>query len=1335
MDRWWMRYFNRITGNPFVEPQDQTQLKNYNDFLTAVTVNRDSLTPLEKRLLKQAKSAIGDVPLRRDMIRRTGTRLDQRVIDLATEYSSIRNRYFMAMSKIGIEDSMSPTEKDAIRLRNRTQYGILEKPESVLTADRIKRNFADFEQKGPRSATDRELMRSTTARAIQILEEGGVVPRNALTTSDFQALMWFYEKDLMLNLGANPGTGEMNDFVDGAIEALRKENIDDNTIAEALPDTERGRLASGADARREDGEPRESVAQTRNKLARFKSVKEKNDITRKQAEQIKKELDRGREPFYSMGFIPEEMERDRANFETSVRADVQNFQHKFNYSASSDFVAKILQGVKVGQSFNLGYSEEKAKQLSDLFIRKIQDRMIPVSRMVDELQEKGFKFTDAMNPVLQARLMQGKANEEVEEKRETLHKDVVETIGKLRFTDADLESLKRASNEATDPDQGGEGYIEVVMKDFMPSFWRRMLFGTPSKKLVMAETYLYALHAKERNNYVRQIDKNFINKFRDRGSGMSDREADAILNWFRNQERELPTLNDLRNKVQKIIDDTNEVRRTSGLQAMFLRGSNWTNYIPLRGAFDPEDETVDFNNAGNRKAPLFGSKGREDPVVKGRIDYAPNLIVNLFTQNANSIMRAAQNRVGQTVVDMIREDPVLLQEFATIQDVVPERMFVDARTGLLSKRPATRDDVAKDKNNLIVKENGNEIVVRFNSPVVAGAFRGDTGAGDAANNSYMRMANKFNRYLSSINTTFNPEFIFPNFLRDLQTAAINIDQYEGEALKRQVISKTASMAKAIFDAIQSNDYSSENAQIYRAFVKAGGKNVTNQMTTLGDQIADIENTLNLISEGGAKGKLNQMKENWAGKKVTSLLSTVENLNTAAENAVRVSTFKTLLDTGRYTEEQAALAAREITVNFARGGELKPIFNSLYLFFNASLQGTFALAEAATRSSKVRKLWVGLVFAGIFFDQVNALFSDEDEDGILVYDKTTDFTLEHNILIPNFAAKAMDFASGENVIQKASLSIPLPYGVNLGFNVGRSISRRLRGAYTPAQTTSSIMSTTFEALNPLGGAESWGNLVLPTVADPVWSLARNINYDRTPIYKQVSQFAVGTPDSQAYWNSASPFAVSLASLLNQFPGFGLGGNQVKSGMIDVSPDTLDFLFNYFTGGAGMFIQRSLTFGYDLTTGNVFDAFEDGLTGQSVRDQIRKTPLLRKAITSVSEREDTGKFIQKRNVIFGAKKELKNAIETRDMSEIRRVREKYRDELRIYGIIRAINTKRQKLTSLRNRLIRKEKTPQNKEIFEARIKQLDKQIQALIGRGNALMEPVRLDFFTEMGLTSY
>ena len=452
-----------------------------------------------------------------------------------------------------------------------------------------------------------------------------------------------------------------------------------------------------------------------------------------------------------------------------------------------------------------------------------------------------------------------------------------------------------------------------------------------------------------------------------------------------------------------------------------------------------------------------------------------------------------------------------------------------------------------------------------------------------------------------------------------------------------------------------------------------------------------------------------------------------------ENAVRVSTFEALLNTGRYTEQQAALAAREITVNFARGGEYKTFLNSLYLFFNASLQGTFALAEAATRSKNVRRLWVGIVVAGILSDQINAFFSDEDEDGILIYDKTTDYTLEHNFLIPNLAGKAMDAVRDEedNVIQKNSFSIPLPYGINLAFNVGRSLSRRMRGAYTPAQATSSIMSTTFEALNPLGGSESVLNMASPTIGDPLFSLLQNINYDKTPITKQVSQFAVGTPDSQTYWNSASPMSVSIAQFLNK----ALGGSEVKSGMIDVSPDTLDFLFNYFTGGAGMFVQRTATFGYDLSTGNVFEAFEDGLTGEAVREQIRKTPILRKAITSVSEREDTGKFIQKRNVIFGAKKELKEAIASRDMDEIRRVRNKFPKELRIYGIIRAINTKRQKLTSLRNKLIRAEKTAKNKDVYEARIKRLDKQIQALIGRGNSLMKNIELDFFTEYGLTGY
>ena len=299
---------------------------------------------------------------------------------------------------------MTPEEKAVIRRRNREQNNLLVKPRSVLLADSIKRNFVDVGQDTPRSATDRELMRETTQMAIRKLEQRGVVPKGALTNADFQAVMWFHEKELLDNLGARKGNGQQNDFVDSAIEALRKEGIDDDTIAKTLPNAERGRIIRGADSERRVAEPSEGSIAARQQLATFKSVKEKNDITRKQAEDIKKELDQDRQKYYSLGYIPEERERDRANFESTLRANVQDFQHKWNYSASSDFVAKILGGIKIGQSFQLGYSDEKAKALSDLFIRKFQDRMIPVSRMVDELQEKGFKLTDAINPIMQARL-------------------------------------------------------------------------------------------------------------------------------------------------------------------------------------------------------------------------------------------------------------------------------------------------------------------------------------------------------------------------------------------------------------------------------------------------------------------------------------------------------------------------------------------------------------------------------------------------------------------------------------------------------------------------------------------------------------------------------------------------------------------------------------------------------------------------------------------------------------------------------------------------------------------------------------------------------------------
>lgn len=94
---------------------------------------------------------------------------------------------------------------------------------------------------------------------------------------------------------------------------------------------------------------------------------------------------------------------------------------------------------------------------------------------------------------------------------------------------------------------------------------------------------------------------------------------------------------------------------------------------------------------------------------------------------------------------------------------------------------------------------------------------------------------------------------------------------------------------------------------------------------------------------------------------------------------------------------------------------------------------------------------------------------------------------------------------------------------------------------------------------------------------------------------------------------------------------------------------------------------------------------------------------------------------------------NAIKSKDQNYINQVKSDYSEELRVYGIIRAINGKRQNLTAIRNKLIRADKEGLNDKAIKQRelqIERLDKQIQTLVSRGNKIMERVNLPFFQEL-----
>lgn len=936
-----------------------------------------------------------------------------------------------------------------------------------------------------------------------------------------------------------------------------------------------------------------------------------------------------------------------------------------NYARASNFLSKGL-GIVVGK--------DKAQNAADKILTNFQDRMLPVGRMIQDLKAKGLTIVDAMDTYLKEELFHGIVGSEITKRENTIYKSAVDAVKLINISKSQINNLKSVSDRAAN----GRGFVSQAIET------------SGSDSLTLVDTYLYAKHAKERNAYVRSINPN-----NDSGSGMTDAEANAILTWFSNLDNNNSVaLGSLDRAVREIVKNTNETRVNAGLipsdfddvqleDGSVVRRSSYDFYVPLRGKIDPDNDNPDPSRP-RRSAP-YGVKGREDPRVTGRYDYATNILATTINQNQNSVSRGERNIVGQSFLKLLRADPEKTREFGTILETLPKSEQL--RSGRVVK--ATDPMAFLDPFIYTVKENGQDVYVRLEDERIAKALKGETGYGSGPLDYVLRGMGKVNRYLSNINTSYNPEFFITNLLRDLQTAGVNVAQFNEKGLTTQVIKDLKSALLGIKRSIRNNDDSSEWSKIYKDFVEAGGQNATNQMNTISDQMEDIQGILGDISDQGVRGKWNSVKNSFIGKKTGSLLSMVENYNTIVENGIRVSTYKSLLDRG-FSRERAAQAARNVTVNFAKGGEYKQFMNAFYLFYNASLQGSFALLNAALRSKKVQKLWGGVIAAGFLQDQLNAVLSEEDEDGKRIYDKIPDYILEHNLILPD------PFGFTE----RSYIAIPMPYGLNMAHNIGRATGQVARGGTTIGKGTSSIVGTIVDTINPIGGTESFANLAAPTVADPFIDVLENEDFAKKPIYKEGFPGDRG-PDSQRYWSTTNPSAVWVSNTLNNISG---GTSEIK-GFIDVSPDVLNFWLEYATGGVGRFVQRTAELPVRVAT----EGFDEEI--------YREVPFIRKVIGSVSDREDYGSFIEKRDRILSIGDELRAAAKSGDRDRILRTRQEYPEEVKFLPRIKAIDSALTKISRQMNAVKDNKRIPDTQK--ELLLEKLDEKKQGLIARANKIL----------------
>jgi hypothetical protein len=970
-----------------------------------------------------------------------------------------------------------------------------------------------------------------------------------------------------------------------------------------------------------------------------------------------------------------------------------NVGNDITYTDSLQFIEKIIRGGTLGFA-----SKKKSRDLAESFIKKFQDSMIPVGIMLDELRAKGLTIKEAFDPYMKEVNSHGIAGNLIKNNKDQRFDPLNIGIDGLDVTDTDISNVIAASKR-DNPSK--------------TSFLDEQIKAGKNKKMAFFESYLYAKHAQERNAYV--LEKTSSEKSKidpiDNGSGMTNQESQAILNWFEGY-RNIRNVRQLDSQVRSIVDNTNKVRQDGQLSPIFdietdpetgRKKETFPNYVPLRGSLDEGDETTEIVNRKPKQ-----TKGREDPRIKGRSKYATDIVGNLISQNMSAIRRAEHNKIGLSMLKLIEEGGVPVQEYAEVMERTPVVKAVDGRTGVISSRPQTPQEIANDPSVLIVKRFDpeksteankvvEEVAIQFTDPRIAKALRGDGVFSPTNSAGVVRGAARINRFLASVNTSYNPAFIIPNFSRDLITASINIAQYDVPNVQRDLLKNVPSAMRGIKRAVFNNDTTSEDAKIYLEFVEAGGQNILNQVTTLADQVSDIRNTVGKISK-------NPVINNF--KKLGSLL---ENTNVVAENAMRVATFKTLRQKG-FSKERAAQAARNVTVNFAKTGEIGRFINSFYLFYNASIQGTFAALQAATRSKKVRTMWAGLIAYGLMQDQLMSAFSDEDEDGNLVYDKIPDYVLEHNLIIPDLL----------QITDRSVISIPFPYGFNMAMNTGRSISRWSRGGYTAGQAANSMEGTLYEIINPFGGTESFLNFVMPTVADPFISVAQNYDYAGRPIFKEPSQFGIGKPDSQLYWNSTTNLSKGITEFLNEITG----GSKGVSGVIDVNPAIMDFWIEYTVGGLGRFVNNVGDLAVGAVVGDPDGLLQKGFT----EDNVRRLPVARKFIYSVSEREDVGAFVKKRDRVLTALNELKRTAKQGDREGYKKAQGKFKDELSIAGQIKSLDNARNRLMRQRNQVQQNEKMDKDRK--QKLIERYNEGIQDIVARANMVMRDIEVSFLEDL-----
>lgn len=767
--------------------------------------------------------------------------------------------------------------------------------------------------------------------------------------------------------------------------------------------------------------------------------------------------------------------------------------------------------------------------LAARFVRRMQDKFQVLKAVQDNIRKSGGKLDDSNNAYQAEELFHGKAEN-------------------------DLNVMK-------------ERYVKPLAKLLAE-------YDIPQSAL---DDYLYARHAPERNRYIATINP----KMPDGGSGMTNAEAAAIMDKVRRSGKQAQY-----DRLAGIVDDMLARRREliteAGLEdkgTVDAWQKAYKFYVPLKGQ-DTDGVVMPRTGKG------FVISGRESKQAMGRNSRAQSPSTQAMQDLTASLIRRRKNEVGNAFLKLVQDNPDrdYWQVFTddspdTTRRIVEKNDPVTGETIRRVEEMPVPMAMMSDKY-FTTRKDGKTYYIKLHDERLMRAMKN---MGPETGNVVIQTLARVNRFLSSVNTTFNPEFLVSNFVRDMQTAVMNLKaeqgRDDGKLNGRDIAMKTVRDSgiamKAVYASLRNKSLSGKGAEwqkTWKEFVEDGAKTGWFRMDDLNGQMKEMDRLV-ALAKGGWQG---QGVQAWH-----SFFKLVEDGNNAVENALRLSAYKHAREAG-LSRAQAASLAKNMTVNFNRRGEQGVLLNSLYMFANASIQGTANMMRSLAHLNgegpllqrlrwknlnMAQKVALAATGAGYLIASLNRAGAGQDDDGVNWYDKVPDYVKEHNLVIMKslFGGKPGEY-----------WSIPLPYGYNMFFLLGGTAEGVIRGDLKATRAAGNIVGGLLGAFNPLGSEDSktlTGTLLknaTPTIFRPAMDLAMNENFMGTQIYRE--NFPGGTPKPESTLGRCStPEAYKVfADWLNRTSG----GSQYLSGAVDINPDIMKYWIDYVSGGMGRFAGKTV-----------------------------------------------------------------------------------------------------------------------------------------------------------------